>query len=58
MVPQTDATRTIYLAGVMVILVGLMQLAKGNLPLGIGGLILGPALIVQRLLRNRKRPRA
>jgi len=56
MVPQRDATNTIFAAGAMLALVGLMQLAKGDTVLGIAGLLLGPALIVQRLIRNRRRP--
>jgi 4-amino-4-deoxy-L-arabinose transferase-like glycosyltransferase len=57
MVPQRDATGTIYAAGGLLTLVGLMQLAKGNTALGIAALVVGPLLIVQRVLTKRKRDR-
>lgn len=55
--PNRDATNIIYAAGALLILNGLMQLAKGNTALGVASVILGPLLIIQRVLLNRKRKR-
>jgi hypothetical protein len=58
MAPKRDATNTIYAAGALLAVNGLMQLAKGNTTLGIASLILGPVLIIQRVLLVRKRIRS
>jgi hypothetical protein len=58
MVPQRDATKATFAAGVIVALAGLAQIVNGHTPLGIAGLVLGPALIIQRILINWKRKRA
>lgn len=58
MIPPRDATRTIYAAGAILTLNGLMFLAKGNIPLGLASVVIGLVLIVQRIRRNRKRDHA
>lgn len=58
MVPQRDASSIAHVAGALVTMTGLQQLTMGNTGVGIAALILGPVIIVQRILRNRKRDRA
>ena len=50
-----DASGTIYAAGALLLLNGLMFLAKGKTALGAASAVIGFVLIVQRMIRNRKR---
>ncbi len=55
MPPRGNATGIVYFAGVMLILAGPVQFINGHPLLAAGLVALGIVLIVQRLLRNRKR---
>lgn len=54
---QRDATGIIYAAGAVLILNGPMQLTLGHTLLGLLSIGVGLLLIVQRVLRNKGRPR-
>jgi len=53
---QRDATNIIYTAGALLILNGYVQWEIDNPAMGVVGAVIGAALIVQRVLRNRKLP--
>jgi hypothetical protein len=55
---RRDATGTIYAAGAVLIVNGPIQLNLGHTALGWLSIGMGVLLIVQRFLRNRKRPDA
>jgi len=52
--PQRDTTNIIYTGGALLILNGYVQWEIDNAAIGVVGAIIGAALIVQRVLRNRK----
>ena len=58
MASQVDATRSIYLAGGMLTVLGLIQLRSHDMVWGSLALALGLILIVQRAIQNWRRDRA
>ena len=56
--PQRDATNIIYTAGAILMVAGYVQVEIDNVAMGVVLMGLGPLLILQRVLRNRKLPRA
>ena len=55
--PPIDATTIMYVAEALMIANGVRFLAEGKAWLGGLSVLMGVVLIVQRIIRNRKRPK-